>query len=181
MKANTQLKLLFYIAAIAFFFYYLHGRYGIFDIEFVENLRNEKVEEDKKSEVATYPVIIIENNKGVPVQLTVEVATTEEEKKTGLMDRSTLGDYSGMIFVYENNTQSTFWMKNVSLPLDIIFLNSYGRIVDIVQEAQPCEEDPCQVYSSSEQYRYAVEVNGGWSEANYVEVGNLFDLKEIQD
>lgn len=96
----------------------------------------------------------------------VETASTTFERGKGLMYRESLEENSGMLFVYTEPTSNKFWMKNMLIPLDIIFINSDYEIIYIVQDALPCESDPCEKYGPDDEYAYVLEVNGGWVEAH---------------
>lgn len=85
---------------------------------------------------------------GTPVPLTVvsengthefsvERAITLEQQARGMMFRESMGADSGMIFEFEEPKVATIWMKNTSIPLDIIFVRSNGRILKIEHMAQP--------------------------------------------
>lgn len=178
---NTQLKLLFYIAAIAFGVYYVGTKFNL--IEFQELIEQKKEEFTEKvvEEEDQDPNITatVSNSTGQAIQLDLEVAQTDSERAQGLMYRKVLGEYQGMLFVYDAVVNNSFWMKNTLIPLDILFLSSDGEVVYIMEDVQPCEADPCPVYQSLESYRYAIEVNGGWSEENKVDVGATFELPEI--
>ena len=100
----------------------------------------------------TYPLKI----KGHSVR--VEVAVTEEEKRTGLMFRRSLGENSGMIFVYENEGRWAMWMKNTYVPLSVAFIDRSGRILNI-EDMQPLTEDSHQAAGPA---KYALEMNQGW-------------------
>lgn len=63
----------------------------------------------------------------------VEVARTPEQKRQGLMNRRSLGDRQGMIFVYETDQHLAFWMKNTTIPLTLAYLSIDGRIMQIEQ------------------------------------------------
>ena len=88
----------------------------------------------------------------------VEVAVTEEEKRTGLMFRRSLGENSGMIFVYENEGRWAMWMKNTYVPLSVAFIDRNGRILNI-EDMQPQTEDTHQAIGP---VKYALEMNQGW-------------------
>ena len=85
---------------------------------------------------------------GTPVPLTVvsesgtheflvERAITLEQQARGMMFRESMGADAGMIFEFEEPKVATIWMKNTSIPLDIIFVRSNGRILKIEHMAQP--------------------------------------------
>lgn len=96
----------------------------------------------------------------------VETAATTFERGKGLMYRESLGENNGMLFVYTEPTANKFWMKNMLIPLDMIFINSEYEIIYIVEDAQPCEADPCEKYGPDSEYSYVLEVNAGWVAAH---------------
>jgi uncharacterized membrane protein (UPF0127 family) len=63
----------------------------------------------------------------------IEVARTDEQKREGLMNRKSLGQREGMIFVYETDQHLAFWMKNTTIPLTLVFLSKEGQITQIEQ------------------------------------------------
>ena len=93
-------------------------------------------------------------------KITVEVARTFEERKIGLMNRESLCDDCGMLFVFEDSGVNDFWMKNTLIPLDMVFIDSNLNVVGVLR-AQPCVEDPCPTYSIGRESKYVLEVNSG--------------------
>jgi uncharacterized protein len=75
----------------------------------------------------------------------VEVAASPQEQARGLMFRTELNDFAGMIFPYKSPQILGFWMKNTPLPLDIIFIDEDGRIINIAAQTTPYSLDS--VYS----------------------------------
>ena len=73
---------------------------------------------------------------GVQV-FSVEMATTEEEKTTGLMYRKELPDGKGMLFDFTPEQQVSMWMKNTFISLDMIFIRADGRILRIAENTEP--------------------------------------------
>ena len=73
---------------------------------------------------------------GVQV-FSVEMATTEEEKTTGLMFRKELPDGKGMLFDFSPEQQVSMWMKNTFISLDMIFIRADGRILRIAENTEP--------------------------------------------
>jgi uncharacterized membrane protein (UPF0127 family) len=63
----------------------------------------------------------------------IEVARTDEQKREGLMNRKSIGEREGMIFVYETDQHLAFWMKNTTIPLTLAFLSKDGQITQIEQ------------------------------------------------
>lgn len=92
-------------------------------------------------------------------KLTVEIAETAGEQGLGLMNRESLPNDRGMLFVFAAPKKASFWMRNTSIPLDLAFLDSTGVIQEIIPLV-PFEESPVQ--SKSDQVAYALEVNRDW-------------------
>ena len=102
--------------------------------------------------------------------LYVEIADTDEEQATGLQFRNSLGENSGMLFVYNSSRPMSFWMKDTYIPLSIAFIDSSGKIVDIQHMEKPLDDK--RSFVSKHACSYALEVNHGWFDKNYVNVGN---------
>src|SRR5580692_290335 len=67
----------------------------------------------------------------------VEMATTEQEKETGLMYRKELADGKGMLFDFSPEQEVSMWMKNTYISLDMIFIRADGRILRIAENTEP--------------------------------------------
>ena len=87
----------------------------------------------------------------------VEVADTLEKQKQGLMNREFLAKDEGMLFVYKEEADRKFWMKNTFISLVIVWISKDFEVLDI-QKAFPCEEEMCKVYSSDRKAKYVLEV-----------------------
>ena len=99
----------------------------------------------------------------------VEVMRTEAERERGLMFREQLGADDGMLFVFPENGDHAFWMKNTFIALDMIFISENGTIVGVVADAEPMSIVPRSV---GEPNRYVLEVNAGWSATHGVARGD---------
>jgi uncharacterized membrane protein (UPF0127 family) len=77
------------------------------------------------------------NNK----EFNVEVAKTDEEKEKGLSGIHYLSDDEGMLFIYDEPQEVSFWMKDTFIPLDIIFINDEEEVIS-VHKGVPEDETP---------------------------------------
>ncbi|UHD14404.1 DUF192 domain-containing protein [Thiocapsa bogorovii] len=75
----------------------------------------------------------------------LEVARTPQERARGLMFRPTLPDDRGMLFPADPSRPIRMWMKNVPVPLDLIFIYQ-GRVVALAEQVPPCVEASCPSY-----------------------------------
>ncbi len=106
----------------------------------------------------------------------LEVAVTEAEKEKGLMNRPSLAENRGMVFVFRPARQITFWMKDTLITLDMIFVNK-GKIVKIAKNAAPNQTST--LYSSDTSVTEVIEVNGGFSDKFMISVGDKVVFKDI--
>jgi uncharacterized membrane protein (UPF0127 family) len=112
---------------------------------------------------------VVEGDENATV--TLEVADEPEERRSGLMHRESLENDTGMIFVYPNPRQASFWMKNTLIPLDMIFVAENGTVLN-VQHADPqpnASSSELETYPSDGEAKYVVELPQGF--ANRTGVG----------
>ena len=93
------------------------------------------------------------------VELEAEQCRTERQIQTGMMFRKTMTDEDAMLFVHDDATARSYWMKNVSVPLSIGYIDSTGRLLEI-HDMEPFRTNG--VFSSSQNIQYALEVPQGW-------------------
>ena len=79
----------------------------------------------------------IESNTGEKHHFHVELADSPEERSMGLMYRKEMGADEGMLFLYSQQQYVTMWMHNTFLPLDMIFISSDGKVMNIVERTVP--------------------------------------------
>ena len=91
-------------------------------------------------------------------KFSIELAITEAQSEQGLMFRQSLAPDAGMLFDFKKPIEARMWMKNTLIPLDMLFLDGDGKIVDIHERAVPYSLD---VIASKAPARFAVELNGG--------------------
>jgi len=111
-------------------------------------------------------------------QLTkLRLAATELEKARGLMGTKVLPPNEGMAFLYEEDTQMHFWMKDTPLSLDIAFVGADGKILEI-KTMQAFDTNTTS--STSDKVRFTVEMAAGWFATSGVKVGDQVDLTELK-
>ena len=107
--------------------------------------------------------------------LKVEVADTSLKRMKGLMFRKSLPRNSGMLFVFNSKNYHTIWTVNMRFPIDIIWLDEKMRVVDMVEDAQPCRIS-YKVYKPRKKAKYILEVNSGVCKKHGIKLGSVFML-----
>ena len=113
------------------------------------------------------PLEIVTKN-GVQV-FSVEIATTDEEKQTGLMYRKELADGKGMLFDFNPEQEVSMWMKNTYVSLDMIFIRADGRILRIAENTEPLST---KIISSEGPARAVLEVVAGTAQKYGIRPGD---------
>lgn len=106
------------------------------------------------------------------VLVNVDVADSDEERQMGLMNRKSLDEDEGMLFVFFEKNTGGFWMKDTLIPLSIAFFDQEGEILSIL-DMDPCKADPCPSYDPGVPYWGALEVNQGAFEEWGVREGDI--------
>ena len=111
-----------------------------------------------------------------PVLVSVELARTPAERSRGLMYRKHLDAEAGMLFLFEEPQQLTFWMRNTYVPLDMIFIESSLRVLGVVENAEPLTETSRSVPGQSQ---YVLEVNAGFSREHGIGPGTMVRFEGV--
>ena len=104
-------------------------------------------------------------------RIEAEVASSNAERMTGLMNRPSLPAHRGMLFVFPEAGVQCFWMKNTLIPLSIAFLDDSGRIVQLADMQPQSLENHCSVRT----VRFALEMNAGWFQRRGLAPGAKID------
>ena len=88
----------------------------------------------------------------------IELAISPQERSKGLMNRSNIRQNEGMLFIYPKNQIIKMWMKNTLIPLDMIFINNSGKIIDIFKMTIPKDLTPI---GPEVKLKGVLEINGG--------------------
>lgn len=105
----------------------------------------------------------------------VKVAKTDKDREEGLQGVSSLPYDQGMLFVFDEPTQASFWMKDTYIPLDIIYINEDGEVTEVFVDCAPLDEDPHEAKSADVMYVLEVNCDSGISVGDEVDLGDLWD------
>ena len=105
----------------------------------------------------------------------IEVVSNSQERKLGLMYRENLPYENAMFFIWEYKKRQCMWMRNTYIPLNVAYLDSSGKILEIYDMVPLSDESVC----SKKRVRYALEVNLNWFEDNNILVGDVLDISNL--
>ncbi len=106
----------------------------------------------------------------------VEIADTQEKHMLGLMFRDSMPQDHGMIFIFQDESPRSFWMKNTRIPLDIMYFDKNLKLVSISADTPPCRVSRCPAYPSIAPAKYVLELNAGMASSLGVGVGDKLKL-----
>lgn len=122
-------------------------------------------------------VVIFDTDMGY-VQFSVDVVQDPEDLAQGLSGVRHLPENKGMLFIFDTIEVRHFWMNEMHIPLDIIYVGADDRVVHILKDAQPCETvERCPSFSSMEPTAYVVEVNAGLTDRYGIKKGSLMEIQ----
>jgi uncharacterized membrane protein (UPF0127 family) len=104
----------------------------------------------------------------------VTIAQTDAERELGLGGRAGLSADEGMLFVFPTDGHYKFWMKDMRFSIDMLWIDSQGKIIYIAQNIAP--ETYPQSFGPDAPARYVLELPAGWANAHGVRVGNKVGL-----
>lgn len=100
-----------------------------------------------------------------------EVAATEAQRETGLMNRKAMGQNEGMLFIFDRPSGYCMWMKNTLIPLSVAFIGGDGIILNIEEMQPQSEKNHCAVKPAL----YALEMNAGWFKQKNIKPGTKIE------
>ncbi|MCT7954064.1 DUF192 domain-containing protein [Laspinema palackyanum] len=139
--------------------------------------------------VPSSPIVQIERGQDLPITaqtkigdqtIDLEVATTPQQQAIGLMYRSEIAPNRGMLFPFNPPRPVTFWMKNVEINLDMIFLRD-GEVLAIAADVPPCTTDPCPFYGPpNTPIDHVLELGGGRAAELGIQVGDQIAIDFLE-
>lgn len=112
--------------------------------------------------------------------LAADISATNEQRTQGLSVKDRLVENEAMLFVFGNEAEHTFWMKDMKFPIDIIWIDSDKTVVHIEHNLQPCSFGVlCPTYKPNDDSLYVLETVGGFAEKYGIVKGTQveFELK----
>jgi len=110
-------------------------------------------------------------------QINLEVARTPHQREKGLMYRTSLAADRGMLFIYEPPQPVSFWMRNMKIPLDMVFLRD-GRVKLLKVNVPPCPvNSSCPIYETDTAIDQVIELRAGRAAQLGLKVGDRVNIK----
>ena len=111
--------------------------------------------------------------------LNVEIADTDERRAYGLMFRDKLGRDEGMLFIFDDEDQRSFWMQNTLIPLSIAYI-SREKVLNEMMDMQPAVMGASRpkTYPSKKKAMFALEMNIGWFDRHKIRPGVSFKFAD---
>ena len=108
----------------------------------------------------------------------VETMSQTFELLRGMMFRKFLAPDRGMLFVYPKADRHEFWMYQTLIPLDIVWLDSNGNIVEVAENAEPCktQASKCPRYGGTQISTFVLEIKGGMARKYGLQLGQRIRL-----
>ena len=105
-------------------------------------------------------------------KLTVEIAQTDVQQQKGLGGRSIMPENEGMLFLFTNDSQPIFWMKDMEFGLDLIWIKD-NQVIEITANVPPptLASENLALYQPAKPINKVLEVNAGWAKKHEINVG----------
>jgi len=113
--------------------------------------------------------------------INTDIALTDKQKQDGLSIRNNMQENEGMIFVFKEPKQQSFWMKGMKFPIDIIWLDANLSIVHIEKSLHPCESFiSCPSYRPSSNALFVLETVSGFADSHDLKIGKKINFKLLE-
>ena len=115
--------------------------------------------------------IKIDSNESI--EFSVLIAESNKDRRQGLMHIDFMEENQGMLFVFNPPRRVSMWMRNTPMPLDILFINRNGKIINIEENTTPYST---KALSSGGTIYWVLEINGGLAKKMGIKAGDLVVL-----
>jgi uncharacterized membrane protein (UPF0127 family) len=111
----------------------------------------------------------------------VDIALTDKQKQEGLSIKNSMNENEGMLFFLGEPSKASFWMKNMHIPIDIIWLDENFSIVHIEKELSPCTlAFYCPSYKPLKESLYVLETINGFANDHHLKLGDKIDFHLVE-
>jgi hypothetical protein len=111
-------------------------------------------------------------------KIEIEIADDDRQREQGLMWRRNMAESRGMVFIFPQESEQRFWMRNTYIPLDIIYVNSKMEIVSIQKNCKTLNDGGL---PSNAPAQYVVEVIGGFCDKHNIKAGTKILFKDLMN
>ena len=118
----------------------------------------------------------LDKNDNLLYTVDIEIADDDAKRTQGLMYRDSMAEDRAMLFIFPDEDERSFWMKNTIMPLDIIYANAKKQIITIQKNAVPYSEDSI---PSNGPAQYVVEVNAGFCDRHSIKAGDHIEWRRF--
>lgn len=111
-------------------------------------------------------------------EVRVETMVEQVDMAKGMMFRDSLPEGRGMLFIHPQPGNHPYWMYQVKIPLDLVWMDINGRVTEMVENAPPCQTaaSQCPNYGGNAQSQVVLELPGGYARKHGVQVGSVIQL-----
>jgi uncharacterized membrane protein (UPF0127 family) len=112
-------------------------------------------------------------------KIIAEVMVTPQDMARGMMYRDSLAPDRGMLFIHHQQGRYPYWMHNVKIPLDIIWMDSSRRVIEVSTNTPPCDGKPaqeCPTYGGTQTALFVLELAGGLADQYGIKEGVVLDF-----
>lgn len=114
-------------------------------------------------------------------KLSVEIADTPSARMQGLSGRTGLDEGEGMLFVFDQPGRYGFWMKDMTFPIDIVWISQDGYVVHMEKNVSPdtyFKQDPPQTFVNTPNALYVLELGAGEAEKHGLYLGTKVKITQ---
>lgn len=110
------------------------------------------------------------------------IVSTDEQRIKGLSGLEKLNENEGMLFLFDQPSKQGFWMNEMKIPLDIIWLDSNSRVIHTERNLEPCKIFmACHVYTPQVDSLYVIELQSGFTNDHSIRNGTIINLNLTQN
>lgn len=115
------------------------------------------------------------------ITINVDIATSQSQLEKGLMYRDQLDNTQGMLLIFKKEKRARIWMKNMLIPLDIIYISAQNRVISLLKNIPPCLRNNCTIYEPRILSKMVLELNVGKIDEYKIKMGDKVTLSVFEN